>query len=312
MRLVSLQVVCHDERGVSMAWALLLLKYDACRVAQLFSEVHHIQQMRHRASKMYHGSWVCSTYEDSMTPVSSPPLQNTGRSVPPLGVGANAPASQTQLTPRQQMGRLLQIAGEQPSFEGDAEHAWGMVTARSRRPHAPNPSSVESNHNIQRPPDQRPALAARSSKRDMSMQPIDTGVTAQHSPKRLEATSAGIAMSKGTSGKSAKSTHLGHNSPVAFKGRTAGAHQQRSNRRTSAPVNTLSQLSASDLTHVPGHSDDQGSKCTSAAGNIAPHRSATLTRCRYVPCHRWCPAYRALHRDPCMPHYFRYYALALF
>lgn len=264
--------------------------YDACRVAQLLSEVHHTQRMRHSASKICHGSWGCAKDEHSVTSESSLPLQTTDRSITPPGLGADAPASQTQLISRQQMGRMLQMAREQPSLDGDAGHAWGIVTAQLRTPHAPDPGSMELTSNRQRPPDQRPVLSSCSSKRDM--QPNDReSVTAQHSPTGLEAISTSIARSEGMSGKSVQRPNLGHSAPASLKGRTAGAYQQTSNRMILAPVKTLSQLSALHLKDAPGHIHDPRSKSSSA-----PRRSATHTRYEHVPLLQLVPCVQAAQR----------------
>ena len=295
MFLVSMRVGCHDERRASATrLELLLLMYYACRVAHLLAELHRLQWMMHRANRFLHSTWDVSEYEHSASFAASLPLQNSCGGVLPSGLDAGTPASQTQLLPRMQIRTTLQEPVDQPSLDGDAGHAHGMVTAQSRRPHAPDPGTLELMHKVQRRTGQRPTPTLRRSRRGTHL--VEGGLSsAQNSPERPVADSTHIVRSEEAPRTSAECPHFGQSAHPIPNGHTAGACQQKSNERMLAPLNPNTHWSASDPTHVPGHTDDQGSR-SSSAEVVVPHRSATHMRYDHVPWQRWHPAYLALQQ----------------
>ena len=256
----------------------LLLRYCACRVAQLLAELHHVQCVMHRANKYIRSPWARSDYEHSASLASLLPLQDPSGGVLPSGWDAGPPVSQIQLLPRLQKRTILQMPVEQAPVDRDAGHAHGIVRAQLRRPHAQDTGTIELMHEVQRRTGQRPIPNLCSSRR--GAQPIEEKSTsAQHSPERPVADSMRLVRSEEAPGKSAQRPGLGYSTHAISNDNTTAAYQQqKSDERMSAPLNTSVQLSTAHLMHLPGHSDEEGST-SSSAGATAPHRSATYMRC---------------------------------
>ena len=199
----------------------------------------------------------------------------------PYGLEACPPASYLQLFPEAQRKTRLEMAGEQPKVEGDKADAHEVMTAGSHDTQAMGPASMQSHHSSQKRPAQRPVTALHGS-RQGAKQPDEVElVSAQHSPKAPMADEMGT-RSISVREKSAGCSDLRPDVHGSSRGQTAGAHLQSNTRRTSVPFSTFSRLNASHLIHLPGPSEKQVSR-PSSAGVTSPDQSAA--RMRYKMCH---------------------------
>ena len=255
---------------------------NACRVAQLLSEVHHIQWMCRRATNIISSPSGFGPSISSAECAAPPSPQERDGSSLPFGLEACPAASQLQLSAEPQETRF-ETAGEQLNLEGNGSGAQEVMTAGSHNRQAMGPASMQSHHSSQKRPAQRPVTALHGS-RQGAKQPDEVElVSAQHSPKAPMADEMGT-RSISVREKSAGCSDLRPDVHASSRGQTAGAHLQSNTRRTSVPFSTISRLNASHLIHLPGPSEQQVSR-PSSAGVTSPDQSAAHMRYENVPRH---------------------------
>ena len=243
-------------------------------MAQLLSEVHHIQWMSRFATKFLSSSWGSAPSKHTVERATLPSPQKIGGSGMPIGLEACPPASQIQLICRLQKD----TAGEQPSFKGDATYPQSVTTASLRSTRAWVPGSMQSHHRSQKRPGQGPPTALHSSRQGATQHGEMETISAQQSLKAPVVSLSDMGnRARHMSEKSAGCPHARSDAHTSLRGHKAGAYRQDCTIRASAPFSSAAQLSASDLIQLPGHSEEEVNR-PSSVGVTSQHQPPVRMR----------------------------------